>query len=60
MSAIAKDSPIDHRRRRDTLISQCSTWLHDNGLSVSRAVYLANFIEQNAKRWAEDLARPPV
>jgi hypothetical protein len=60
MRAISKDSPIDHRRRRATLVEKCATWLKGNGLPESRAEYLANFIERNAERWAEDIQRPGV
>lgn len=57
---IPKDSPIDHARRRASLVDKCAAWLKSNGLAESRAVYLANFIEHNVERWAADLSRPAV
>jgi hypothetical protein len=60
LNAIDPKDPIDHRRRRQTLIDSCATWLKSNGLSESRAEFLANFIERNTVRWARDIERPSV
>ena len=60
MSVISPTAPIDHLRRRRQIIEQCATWLKGNGLSESRAEYLANFIERHCERWATDRRRPSV
>lgn len=58
MGAIDPKAPIDHRRRRAQIIQECADWLASNGLSPSRAEYMANLVERNCERWATDIRRP--